>query len=247
MAIDFIVGSIGDGKTCLETWFVHNAIDERRDIYANYNLFNINYYNISRTSELDDINTQNNLIAIDEGWITADSRRSQSLLNITFSHKMLQSRKIGKQIEQKPIRTDVLISTQDFYQVEERIRNICRYIYKPKILLADNIGKPLILIVTRHDFQAQSFDKIKFPIPMQFNFKHGYVDIPENYDTYEQIDSMTDTFEDRYKEIIEKYSSNPRSYEIKIPLLASIIRVKEDLRPSDATSIARYIQATKEE
>lgn len=246
MAVDFIVGNIGDGKTCLEVFFIHLGIDEGKTIYANHNLYNIPYYNISKISQFDDIETQNNLIAVDESWITADSRRSQSLLNISFSHRMLQSRKIGKQIEKKPIETDVIMTTQDFYQVEERIRNVCRYIFKPKIVLRDENKKPLIMIVSRYDFQNPNFDKITFPLPMQFNFNHGFIDIPEHYDTYEQIDSMEDTFEDRYGDIIKKYSIS-RSYEIKTPLLASVIGVRENLRNSDALKIARFIHGTKDE
>jgi hypothetical protein len=248
MAVDFIIGGIGEGKTALQTFFVHAKIDDGYMIYSNYNLYNIEYFDLDKINDFQNIDTQYNFIVLDEAWISGlDSRKSQSLLNVSLSHKFLQSRKLGKKLTDKPIKTDMMITAQDFYQVDTRIRNICRYIYKPKIILRDNNDKPLILMVDRYDFQKRTFDKVSFPVPLQFNFNHGYFDICESYDTFETIDSLSNSYEDRYNHIVEKYVNIPRSFEIKGSVLAGILRYKENISNADAVMLARIIQSSKDD
>jgi len=232
MAVDVILGGLGSGKTTTLTWMGHIRFDEGCSLYCNYKLYDIEYYSLENIFDFKDITTEKNFIMLDELWLTSDSRRCNSLLNIQMSKRILQSRKTH---------SDVCISSQDFFQLDPRIRNITRYLFEPEIIQHDENGKPIFINLTIYDWQHKSNKKISIIIPMQMNFKHGYVDVPESFETDEILETMTNPTEKEYKNLIKKYIS----FDGKKSDLESVLQIKEGMGASESKTLSKYILVVK--
>ena len=122
-------GPMGSGKTLSATAFaIIDKVELGRNIICNYHLQNIDYKYFSyeqfvewmkNTTELNDTS-----VILDEAYLFADSRMSQSGLTKLFSYFALQTRKRG---------VDLYITTQQFRNIDIRlrmnanVRGICRF------------------------------------------------------------------------------------------------------------------------
>jgi hypothetical protein len=234
--INLVIGDRGSGKTCFITCmgFLHYLAGYT--IYANYKLFNVEYHNLNNLSEFNQINTQNNIFLLDELYMDSDCRLSGSFSTKFLSEKVMQSRKFGGGGK------NVIFIANPFADLnDKRIRGLANYIYEPEILKADENEKPLVLKLEYFKVGDTKRKKIKsFVLPTQFN---GY-DVPELYDTYQELDGMSNdiVMNDRQK-IIDNYWDSPIE---KKSSLGSVIRIDEMrkgnlLSASDANLLADYI------
>ena len=88
MASILVVGGIGTGKTLLMTFM---ALDDERDVYANYQI-NIPRFHKLSPAKLERVQ-KSALILIDEGYIWMESRTSSSMSNRFWTYVVFQSRK----------------------------------------------------------------------------------------------------------------------------------------------------------
>jgi len=190
------------GKTMFATWLMHYYYDLGYTLYANYNLYNIPYIPIDSIEDFENVETPFNIYSVDEGWLAGlDSRRSQSFINVALSGIVLQSGKMGTGKYRK---NNIIMTGQDFGQFDLRMRNVTDIIVKPTIIARDENEKPLAMIIDYIHYQEDRPKRKKLPIPLQFNFEHGFIDIPESYDTYQRIESMENDINPQ-SEIVQKY------------------------------------------
>lgn len=118
-----IHGRKGSGKTLLAVKLAYESFLEHRDVYSNIKL---EFPHTPLTFDM--IQTimkqeclQNAFLLIDEIHTIADSRRSMSKQNVSWSYFFTQSRKRG---------VDIVATTQYVGQVDLRYRNNCEYLIK---------------------------------------------------------------------------------------------------------------------
>lgn len=229
--ISGIIGDIGAGKTMLETCFLTLGADSGHKIYANYKLKAIPYTHLGNQADFLAITGDKNLIGLDEYWLSADSRRSSSVLNLATTTWGLQSRKIH---------SDVIITTQGHMQLDIRLRQLIRLWMEPSIALTDKDGKPTMLKVSARILKGSSTIDRTFYMPTVLNTKRfGVVDIPNSYDSYEIISEIDLNPKDQYKKLIKKYEG----YDSGEKGLAAILEFDENLQKSEAKDLAAYIKA----
>lgn len=243
--IFIILGTIGSGKTLFLTWLAHLYYYDNATIYANYKLKKIPYTNIKKIKDFLRITTQNNFFALDEFWLTADARRSGSLVNLISSRHITQSRKMGGG------KTDVGITSQTMIQIDKRIRNISAVVYEPEIVERDENGKPTMLLVkyflnTANERHKKTYE---FYVPLVFEIGGMLIDIPESYDTFEIVDEMDSGRAEELEGLTNKYYDAPPESAIK---LSSYIIMEElsqgkTVTPADAKNIANYIIILREQ
>lgn len=114
MASILICGGIGTGKTLLMTLM---ALDDDRDVYANYHIDIPRYHKLS-PARLEKLQ-RTALILIDEGYIWMESRTSSSMSNRFWTYVVFQSRK----------RTIDLVTTCQMYSsLDVRFRTMADYV-----------------------------------------------------------------------------------------------------------------------
>jgi len=193
-----IVGGIGSGKTLFLTFLANMYYSSDYDIYSNYEIKHIPMQNIDRVKDFLKIESEKSFFAVDEAWLSADSRQSQR--NRLFSTQFLQSRK--KHI-------DIGLTTQDFGQIDVRIRNVTQMVFEPEIIKRQNDeknGKPLIMKVSYFDVAEDIRKTNSMIIPLIMRFpKQGVIDIPNSYSTYQVVEAMESQESSGRKEAIGHY------------------------------------------
>ena len=46
------------------------------------------------------------------------------------------------------------------------------------------------MLIEYINYQSDNKKRQRLPIPLQYFFEHGFVDVPNSYDTYQRIESM---------------------------------------------------------
>jgi len=245
MALKIITGTVGSGKTCLSTFFAFDAYDRDYHIYANYEILGLRYKSLKSFEDLLEIKTYPNMILMDEGWINADSRRSASAMNLLSSHKVLQHRKgmNKKELIKRghKVENEVVITAQTLGQVDLRMVSVVKDVYETRVIMEDELGKPLCLWVK----VLNSPSSLAFPVPMQFKFRRcGLVDVPESFNTFEDIDNLDNSGHNLkvYAQYHEKYKNFPG---LKTQL-SDILWQVEGLAKSVASGVAGYIIAVRD-
>lgn len=240
-----IVGNIGSGKTTFLTLWTYLYGMSGYTIYSNYNIqyktqFGVpvkvpfEVRNISAIRDFSDISTPKNFFALDELWLTADSRRSSSFISSLASTKLLQSRKK---------KADAGITTQSLGQLDKRIRDITSIIYEPEIILRDpNNGKPLALKVYFYTWEEPETKKFCLPL---IGYRGG-ISIPDSYDTYEIVESMDDGKKTIEDELVEKYADWPGS-RMQLRYVIAYEEREKGIDKKAAERIANYIFALRED
>jgi len=134
MAILVITGPLGQGKTLSLTYLAwRNWYYKRRRIFANYTLYGIPYFKITRVSELDRI--KNGYGCFDEIWVWLEAAAGERLKKKIVSDILRKSRKRNLTIAS---------TSQTLDQVPPRIRKIIDFIGYPILNRAETICKLLI-------------------------------------------------------------------------------------------------------
>lgn len=116
-----IIGEMGKGKTACMTFLAKHFSKMGYNIFANYNLKDINFTHVMSTADID--NVKFGKAFYDEFWLWLDSRCSTfDEANKQISDILLKSRKRGY---------DITYTLQGFYQIDKRIRNVTDYILVP--------------------------------------------------------------------------------------------------------------------
>ncbi|MCW1312776.1 MAG: hypothetical protein OH338_05105 [Candidatus Parvarchaeota archaeon] len=131
MAIMVIIGELGSGKTLSLTYLLwRNWYYKNKIIYANYTLYGIPYFKITKVSELDMI--RQGYLGADEMWVWLETSVGERLKKKIVSDILRKSRKrnltinsTSQTLEQIPLRIRKII---DFigYPMLNRNATICR-------------------------------------------------------------------------------------------------------------------------
>jgi hypothetical protein len=217
---------------------MHYFLDRGFTLYANYNLYEIPYTRIDSVKDFEDVETPYNIFSIDEAWLSGlDSRRSQSFINVALSETFLQSGKMG--MGEYRI-NHIIITGQDFGQFDLRIRNVTDIVAKPTIIVRDEFNKPLAMLIEYINYQSDNKKRQRLPIPLQFEFEHGFVDVPNSYDTYQRIESMEEELAPN-NEIVQKYLN----FEGNKGELISVLEAVEHIPTTPAKTLASFISCVK--
>jgi len=221
-------GLLGSGKTLLITLLTYLFKKDGYSIYANYKLkgYLSDYVKIDNIKDFMNIETDKNIFALDEYWISADSRKSSSIGNIENTQKMLQSRKK---------KAHVLITVQDISQLDKRIRRITNWIMFPKITDYFD-GKPSVIEIMYILPQTGKWDKFSLPVFYDDGF------ICDMYDTYEIINAVELDTLDKMKIIQEKYSNYGYMKKTELKTLIRINEKEISLTPTELNSCVDYIK-----
>jgi Rad3-related DNA helicase len=127
--LGIIEGQMGSGKTLSATAFaVADKINNGMEIICNYHLKNIDYQYLTFQNFIDwmqqSVELSNTTVIIDEAYLFADSRSSQTNLNKLFGYFAVQTRKRD---------VNLYVTVQQFRNVDLRLRSnasvrgICKY------------------------------------------------------------------------------------------------------------------------
>jgi len=217
MSVIGIIGDIGSGKTLFMTYIAYILYNKGWRVYANYKL-NFPYTSIISLKTLDNLEGKNNMILLDEAWITADSRKSGSYLNLALSKIVLQSRKKS---------AELLYTTQYANQVDIRIRQITHVYIVPEIVHFEaNI--PAIVKVT--------FFKMSGLYEFEEMGEKLY-DIFNTHLLYNTEEIINETKKENITDLLKKY----RNFEGSKSELKSVLEIDEELSPKDADRQASYL------
>lgn len=134
MAIMVITGELGSGKTLSLTYLLwRNWYYKRKIIYANYTLYGIPYYKITRVSELDKI--RQGYLGADEMWVWLETSVGERLKKKIISDILRKSRKRNLTINS---------TSQTMEQIPLKIRKIVDFIGYPILNRNATICKLLI-------------------------------------------------------------------------------------------------------
>jgi len=235
MTIIGLVGNRGSGKTMVMAEFGILKYCEGYHIYSNFHFNRMEYTNINSLQDFKDIKTVNNMFLLDEIYMLADSRNSQSFANKFVSQTVMQSRKIGHGGN-----NIIMVSSPMFDTQDKRIRGLVDIVIEPTIVLRDENEKPLIIMLEYFNTNSDKKKIRKMYIPTQI----GNIDVPNMYNTYEDIETIEDGSVDFRKMLIKKYWDT----EIKRKsALSSFLQIEEDkgfnmgMSKSDYNIIADYI------
>jgi len=164
-----IIGIQGQGKTVSMTAYgMMVAMATQQKLYANYNLYGVDYTKIHDFKELKSINS--GIVLLDELWLSMDSRSSQTRVNKAFTGWLQQTRK--KDLV-------VFYTTQLFSQVDYRLRQATEWIVSCS---KSNRG---IMLTFVNVPTGEVGRRVLLSDPQKFY---------ENYNTYEVVEPIT--FED---------------------------------------------------
>jgi hypothetical protein len=223
MAVRGIVGDIGCGKTLLMTYLGYVCYKGGYTIYANYDL-NFPYIPIDKIRDLDELSTKQNLILLDEAWITADSRKSSTYTNIMLSRSVLQSRKN---------KADLIYTTQFVNQIDIRIRQITHQFLIPKIVYWTTEDIPAIIKATFYE----SVGSGKFR-----ELGSKIFDIYNTHQLYNTNEIIKETRTEEYVDLLTKY----KGFEGNKGELKAVLSFEDNLSPSQAGLVASYIMFKNE-
>lgn len=133
MVLVALIGELGCGKTLGLTFLAwHNHFKKARKIFSNYSLKGIPYEFVDDVDDID--NMHNGFFAADELWLWLDSRSSHSKKNKFIGKILVKSRKRNMEI---------VYTTQSFFQMDVRIRNITDFIITPVMSRSERFCKLL--------------------------------------------------------------------------------------------------------
>jgi len=165
------VGQLGTGKTLGMTNMVsYNYAVLGKTIYSNYHLKRIPYVPVTSLDQINEM--RDGVFAADELWSWVDSRTTKTKRNQMIAKIALVARKRG---------VDIFYTTQNFHQIEKRIRDITNIVIKP--MLNGNKTICTMLWYDRmeiDDKRPKPFYISKFYAPAVFNL----------YDTREEIGDL---------------------------------------------------------
>lgn len=196
MTIIGLVGNRGSGKTLTMAIYGILHYIEGYTIYSNFHFDKIKYFNINNLQDFKDIKTTNNIFLLDEIYMLADSRNSQSFANKFVSQMVMQSRKIGhggKNI--------IMVSSPMFDTQDKRIRGLVDIVMEPTIVMRDENEKPLIILLEYFNTNSNKKKIRKQYLSTQL----GTIDVPNMYNTYEDIETIEDGSVDFRKMLMKKY------------------------------------------
>jgi len=156
-----ISGNVGSGKTLLLTYLGIKEYLQKNNIFANYTLYGMNYSHLTSPSEFDEL--KEGIFLGDELWLWADSRQSMSKKNRFITKILAKSR--HKKI-------DIIYTTQDFRQMDARIRRITDIWYFPRLIHNNKICK-----YDYNNLRTGDYGSRHFPTKIIFGL----------YDTYEDL------------------------------------------------------------
>lgn len=150
MTIIGIEGGIGSGKTLSLVTLALIDIKKKEKVYSNIKLMRLdkadnkkvvyltrklieNIFELIKTKKF---KMANSLVLLQEVHNYLDSRNSMSVKNRTMSYWILQSRHTGRGS------CDILYDTQDFCQVDKRLRSNTDYFMRPFITETDDKNRP---------------------------------------------------------------------------------------------------------
>jgi len=238
-----IVGTIGSGKTILLTLFTVWYYLSGYTIYSNYPLKVIPYNTLEKLKDLDELREDTNFkkqkvfIALDEGWLSFDSRVSGR--NIDITKYILQSRKMG---------ADIGITVQDLSQMDKRVRNILHWVLEPTILEYKD-GIPFILKV-EHFFTTDKTRKInKFFAVTIVEIKKKIHNVCNLYETFNFVDEIKQSEQsDYYESLVEKYSKFNHLSKTDLSSLIwgeENIKLGNDISTTRCNKLANWIHVLK--
>ena len=218
-------GKLGTGKTIGAVNLTKRCYNSGYTLYSNIKLTKMPYIPLSKVEDFNSIETKKNLFLLDEFWLNSDSRKSNSILNMLGTTHILQSRK--KHI-------DTIITSQDFYQLDKRIRFVTNWIIEPKILSTRN-GKPHLMLMTIHDLDNEKISRMVIDISGDL----------EEYDTDELVEVLGDNREEFLDEILVLYKD---WYGLGLSRKGLIAKLKkiDNLTPSEASTVADYLGSLSE-
>lgn len=239
MAVFIIDGRLGKGKTLFLTYLAYIFHKEGSRIYANYKLL-FPYENIGSVTDFTKIKNEcydDIFIAMDEGWLSADSRRSGNILNLMSSRNFLQSRKLGKKT------SNVGITTQNFYNIDVRIRGVADYLCKPGNIIEDENGKPYIMTVDMLNLERPDMGFRRIPLYLM----DGDCFICDLYDTREDMNAIQDGEGEFFHMLVDKYIKFDISNknDLKLAIIGNEINGPNKVKDSLASQIAGYILLKK--
>jgi len=224
-----LIGTMGKGKT-LSSLFFSRLILQETSIDTLVSNFHIDFatINVKSPRELEDVSTRLKeqkkpaIYNIDEIWAWMDAR--ESMQNNTMTDFVLNSRKrLGI----------VIYTTQDLSQPDLRLTNntdyigVCRHIDG----IPGKSDKQEVYVFKRTELGDAELVKV-----FRFNPEPFY----DLYDTQEEISSDSD--EDKFQEIIDKYKEKVRDGEIVYKKeLYSYINMKENISKNQSEEIVDFI------
>jgi len=116
-------GKPGRGKTVFMTHLAWYAQKAGLKIYANYNLYGLNFTPVLTFHQLEQM--VDGIAFIDELWKWIDSRRAMRNESIDISDVLIFGRKNN---------IILVFSAQRFHQLDKRIRDNCDYVVRPKMM-----------------------------------------------------------------------------------------------------------------
>jgi predicted Zn-ribbon and HTH transcriptional regulator len=264
MALHVVVGGIGSGKTCFQTWKLWEEGLGGAHVYANYHVAfvdqlgrpswrEIPVHGMGNISDLSTFVGEKNVLGFDEAYMQADSHRAGSMMALMTGQAMLQSRK--RKIEG-------WLSSQRFKNLSPTIREITSRVYEPLIISrvcsacggifrsedfgpkvicpkcdAERTGKPLILKVSWFDCEKPA--KINtFFLPMIV--PPMLIDIPASYNTYEIVEKMDDGVRDKMWKLVEEYEDWDGTLKGLYGAMA-LDELSEGLKESQVKQSANYV------
>jgi len=158
-----IEGDMGCGKTVTMTAIIADAYlssNKQLKVFANFHLYGIKYVLADVAKIMEYLNTglvENAIVAIDEGYLDTESRRSMSLMNILFTWFLQQARKRH---------IDLYVLTQDQRFIDWRFRKIMRV----KIFCEryDELTKMVHLTITDNDRKTER--KLSYYAPQYWKY-----------------------------------------------------------------------------
>lgn len=151
-----ILGDLGKGKTLLLTDLLIKEYQAGNKIYANYNLFNMDYTHIENPYDIKGI--EKGFLGLDEFWLWADSRLSQKKTNKFISWIVARSRHFE---------IDIAYTTQHSAQLDIRLIRLTEIFFFPKLV------SPFKCVVNAIDRRNRTEKTFSFnPLPAYFCYDH---------------------------------------------------------------------------
>ena len=154
---------MGCGKTVTMTAIIADAYfnsNGKLKIFCNYHLYGIKYVYADVATIMQFLNTglvENAIVAIDEGYLDTESRRSMSLMNILFTWFLQQARKRH---------IDLYVLTQDQRFIDWRFRKIMRV----KIFCERYDEKTRMVHITITDNDKKTERKLSYYAPQYWRY-----------------------------------------------------------------------------
>lgn len=198
MTVYCIIGDRGSGKTIFLTEIAVITSRTNKQIVSNYNLKLLENIIPFHIKDIYDEKYRKCLILIDEAYLFADSRRSQSQSNLLLSYLALQSRKL---------QSDLYFALIKEFELDIRLREeIDVFIYP---VFVEDLG----FLYTIVDVKSKNQKQLFIPLDMAKKF-YKY------YDTYEIVKSdnviPTSERESIAKDHIDSFIDFTQDYNSKI-------------------------------